>query len=124
MNNATSYIFVLLTLILGVYGQLILKARILNAGIIPPDFHEKILFIIKLLMDPWVLSAFAGAFLASLCWMAAMARLPLSYAYPFTSLSFVMILILSSVFFNEPITIGKIIGLLFIISGIVITCLS
>ena len=124
MNNATSYIFVLLTLILGVYGQLILKARILNAGIIPPDFHEKIVFIIKLLMDPRVLRALAGAFLASLCWMAAMARLPLSYAYPFTSLSFVMILILSSVFFNEPITIGKIIGLLFIISGIVITCLS
>jgi multidrug transporter EmrE-like cation transporter len=119
-----SYFFIFLTLALGAYGQLILKSRVLKAGAVPADLHEKIIFGLKLLTDPWVLSAFAGAFLASLCWMAAMTRLPLSFAYPFTSLSFVLILVLSYVFFNEPITLAKIVGLAFIICGITIASLG
>ena len=124
MNNAISYVYVLLTIVFTVYGQIMLKARILRAGFVPPTFHEKISFIANLFLDPWILSCFAAAFIASLCWMLAMSRLQLSYAYPFTSLSFVAVLVLSSVFFQEPITLAKIIGLAFIICGIVITSLG
>ncbi len=123
MSYVTSYIMVLMTILFGVYGQLILKSRVLRAGAFPVDLQDKLFFILKLFLDPWVISAFVGAFLASLCWMAAMTRLPLSKAYPFTSLTFVMILILSSVFFNEPITLTKVLGLAFIICGIVISSL-
>ncbi|HTA77724.1 MAG TPA: EamA family transporter [bacterium] len=124
MANLFCYVCVLLTVFFGVYGQLILKARILKAGAIPADFHEKINFSLNLLADPWVISAFVGAFLAALCWMGALTRLPLSYAYPFTCLTFVLILILSSVFFHEPITLAKTLGLAFIIAGIIISSLG
>jgi multidrug transporter EmrE-like cation transporter len=124
MNNVTSYLCVFLTIIFTVYGQIVLKARILRAGSVPPAIHEKISFIANLFLDPWILSCFVAAFIASLCWMLAMSRLQLSYAYPFTSLSFVAVLVLSSVFFQEPITLAKIIGLAFIICGIVITSLG
>jgi len=124
MNNVMSYFYVFLTVIFTVYGQIMLKTRMLRAGTFPSAFNEKILFIAKLFLDPWILSCFAGAFIASLCWMLAMSRLQLSYAYPFTSLSFVLVLVLSSVFFQEPITAAKILGLAFIICGIVITSLG
>lgn len=124
MANFLSYIFILLTVCFGVYGQLILKTRILRAGAVPTSFHERLNFGLNLLMDPWVLSTFVAAFFAVLCWMAALTRLPLSYAYPFTCLTFVMILILSSVFFHEPITLGKTLGLIFIIGGIIISSMG
>jgi len=124
MNNAMSYLCVLLTILFTVYGQIILKARILRAGSFPPALHEKVSFIANLFLDPWILSCFAAAFVASLCWMLAMSRLQLSYTYPFTSLSFVFVLILSSIFFQEPVTLAKVIGLVFIICGIVITSLG
>ena len=124
MTNLSGFLWVLLMDCLGVYGQLMLKSRILRAGAIPDDFQGKVNFGLKLLMDPWVLSTFVAAFLGLLCWMAALTRLPLSYAYPFTCLTFLMILILSSIFFHEPITLGKTLGVAFIIGGIIISSMG
>ncbi len=113
---------IFLMILLTVYGQLILKWRISEAGIIPHGLGEKLLFILRLFLTPWVLSGFIAAFLASLAWMLALTRLPLSYAYPFTSLSFVLVFSLSVFFFHEPVTRTRIIGLVLIIGGIVISC--
>jgi drug/metabolite transporter (DMT)-like permease len=67
-----------------------------------------------------VITALAGAFLASLCWMAAMTQFELSFAYPFMSLAFVLVLILSTVIFHEQVTWTKVAGTLIIISGLVV----
>ncbi|MCW6038510.1 EamA family transporter [Spirulina subsalsa FACHB-351] len=115
-----SHIYVLLTILFTVYGQIIIKWQVSNAGVFPQDNSEKIYFIIKLLSNPWVISSFMAAFLAAISWMAAMTKLPLSYAYPFTSSSFVLVLFLSAIFFREPITLSKSAGLLLIILGIII----
>jgi len=72
-------------------------------------------------MDPWVLSAFLGAFIAALCWMAALSKLDLSYAFPFLSLSFFFVTILSAVIFNETITTAKMAGLACIMVGILLS---
>jgi uncharacterized membrane protein len=71
-------------------------------------------------LNPWVLSGFLAAFAASLAWMAAMTKLELSHAYPFMSLNFVFVIILSSLLFQETITLPKIVGLGLIILGIVV----
>ena len=52
--------------------------------------------------------------------MAAMTKLDLSHAYPFTSLSFVLVLIASGLFLNEPVTWPKIAGIALICGGIAI----
>jgi drug/metabolite transporter (DMT)-like permease len=75
--------------------------------------------MLRLLLNPWIITGLLGAFLASLSWMAAMTKFSLSYAYPFVSLSFVLVLICSNLFFQEPITINKSIGMGFIILGII-----
>jgi len=124
MANLTSYIFVLLTVLMGVYGQLILKYRMSQAGSLPDGLLDKGLFLLERFMDPWVLSAFVSAFLGAICWMAAMTKLPLSNAYPFTSLTFVLILFFSAVFFHEPISLYKLLGLVLIIGGIIMSNLN
>ena len=115
-----NYLYILATVIFTIYGQLILKWRIANYGALPDLFTEKIVFLMKLFLDPFILSGFFAAFLAALSWMAAMTKFDISHAYPFMSLSFILVLILSGLIFNEPITLFKIIGLTLIIIGIAI----
>ena len=115
-----SYVYIMLTIILTVYGQLAIKWQVMNAGIFPAETPEKIFFLSRLLLNPWVISAFLAAFLASVSWMAAMTKLQLSHAYPFMSLSFILVLVLSGLIFHEPITWFKVAGMVLIIAGIVL----
>jgi multidrug transporter EmrE-like cation transporter len=115
-----SYFYIFLTIILTVYGQIVLKWQVNDAGAFPESSSDKIIFLIQLLANLWVISGFFAAFLASLAWMAAMTKLELSHAYPFMSLNFVFVIILSSLLFHETITPLKLIGLGLIILGIVV----
>ncbi len=118
------YSYIFLTIFFTVYGQIILKWRVNKYPKIPSDSGEKLMFIFKMLLDPFIISGFASAFIASLFWMLAMTKFNLSFAYPFMSLSFVVVLILSVLIFKEPFTVYKVVGLSFILIGIVITSRS
>jgi multidrug transporter EmrE-like cation transporter len=114
------YVYIALTVLLTVYGQLVLKWLVNQAGSMPATLTGKGTFLLGIVLSPWALSAFLSAFLASLAWMAAMTRFQLSYAYPFMSLNFVLVLLLSVWFFQEPLTLPKVVGLAFIVLGITI----
>jgi multidrug transporter EmrE-like cation transporter len=123
MNTIKSYSsigLVLCAVLLTAYAQLIVKWRVIHAGALPVDFPKKILFLTGMFFDPWVLTGVLGALLASFAWMAAMTKLELSFAYPFMSLSFVLIFVFSALFFHETITTPKILGMLLIIAGIIV----
>lgn len=119
-----NYIYILLTIIFTVYGQLVIKWQVSNAGDLPLTFASKLLFLINMFLNPWIISAFVAAFLAALSWMAAMTKFELSHAYPFMSLAFVLVLIFSVALFSEAITWPKIVGLSVIIIGICISSQS
>ena len=114
------YIYIIGTILFTVYGQIILKWRVSLVGDMPLDFFDKILFLLSIAINPWIISSLICAFLAFLCWMAAMTKFDLSYAYPFMSLSFVLVLISSVLLFNEPLSVFKVIGMILIMAGIVV----
>lgn len=105
-----------------VYGQLILKWRMnLQSTPMPDGSFDKVLYLLKLIMfDPYILSGLFSAFLASLCWMAAMTKFPLSFAYPFMSSAFIIVMFFSVLFFGESLNNYKLIGTGLIVAGIVI----
>ncbi|MFC4618826.1 EamA family transporter [Camelliibacillus cellulosilyticus] len=109
------------TILFTVYGQLMLKWRMNRFGALPEGTVDKLLFLLKIVFDPFVFSGLASAFIASLFWMAAMTKFELSFAYPFMSLSFVLVFILSAVLFHEAVTWHKVIGLAFVMAGIIIS---
>lgn len=51
-------------------------------------------------------------------WLAVLRRMSLSYAYPFTSLTVITLLISARFFFNENITLGNILGAIVIMVGV------
>src|SRR5947209_3637662 len=94
------YLYPLLTVLLTVYGQIIVKWRVSLQGGMPVVMGEKVRFVGHLLLDLYVWTAFLGAFFAAVSWMIAMTKFELSFAYPFMSLSFVLVLLLSALFFR------------------------
>jgi drug/metabolite transporter (DMT)-like permease len=118
--NWIGFLYIALTIAFTVYGQMVIKWQVNQAGEFPPDTGEKIIFIIKLLLTPWIMSGFASAFIASIFWMAAMTQFDISFAYPFMSLSYVIVMVLSFLLMGEKLTPYKIVGTLVIIAGLFI----
>jgi drug/metabolite transporter (DMT)-like permease len=118
MNPA--YVFVGATVLLTVYAQMIIKWQVGKVGHFPSGTSARLDYLRLVLLNPWVISAFLGGLLASFSWIAALSRLELSRAYPFTAASFVLILVLSAIFFNEAITPVKIAGALLIVLGLIV----
>jgi multidrug transporter EmrE-like cation transporter len=116
-----SYVYLALAIGLTVFGQVVFKWRIGMAGPLPEDINGKLRFVGMLLLQPWVISGFAAAFLASLFWILALSRLELSHAYAFVSLNFVLVFLFAAVFFQEAVTPAKVIGLSLIVVGLIVT---
>jgi multidrug transporter EmrE-like cation transporter len=120
MKAISGYIYIAMTVVLTVYGQLIIKWRVNVAGPSSDDPAEKLAFLFRLIFTPWVMSGLAAAFVASVFWLAALTRFQLSYAYPFVASTFVLLVVGSSLFFGEQITMPKLIGVGFIVTGIIV----
>ncbi|MDD4148511.1 MAG: EamA family transporter [Bacteroidales bacterium] len=68
-----------------------------------------------------MLSGFFSAFVASVFWMAAMTKFEITYAYPFMSLAPALVFLVGVFILGETFTIGKLLGLIIIAIGIIVT---
>jgi drug/metabolite transporter (DMT)-like permease len=118
--DMAGHIYILLTLLFTVYGQLVLKWQMGQAPAMPDRGLDKLLFLLQQFFNPWIMSGFFSAFLASLAWMAAMTRFELNYAYPFMSLAFIIVMFFSVLFLNESLTPQSILGTVMVVSGLIV----
>ena len=118
----TGYLYIFLTLIFTAFGQLILKWRLTSVGFELPSagLLAQVEMIVRLLIDPYVFSGLAAAFIASLTWMAALSKFELSFAYPFMALNFILVPILGMYFLGESLSFRSIFGLALIFFGVVV----
>ena len=115
------YVYIFGTILFTIYGQIILKWRLNTFGSLPESSFDKIKFLFGALLDIYILSGFVSAFIASMFWMAAMTKFEITVAYPFMSLSPALVFFIGIFFLDETFTWGKIIGLLLIILGTIVT---
>ncbi len=114
------YVYIFLTVVFTVYGQLILKQQVSTLTSVPSGMALIPFYIKFIITRPLVMSGFISAFLASGTWMAAISKFELSYAYPFMSLNFVVVVLASLFLFGESLNPYKIVGLLVICVGVYI----
>ena len=118
-----AHLYLAATVVLAVYSQLVMKWRISGrfAGMtIPSGIWPKIIALITVLFDPFVFSGLMATFISGLCWMATMSKLEISYAYPFTSLGFVAVVLLSAPLFGESLNAWRIVGVAIIVIGVTV----
>jgi drug/metabolite transporter (DMT)-like permease len=117
-RRTMGYLFIALTVFFTVYGQLVLKYEINSVPSIP-DGLPLIGFLAKfVIFRPLVLSGLLSGLLAAFAWMAALSKFELSYAYPYMSLNFVVVVVLSFILFAEGINAYKLVGLVLICIGV------
>jgi multidrug transporter EmrE-like cation transporter len=114
------YVGIAVTVMLTVYGQLVVRWQVGRAGALPDALGDRASYLAHLIVNPWIISAFLAAFGAAVSWMVVLNRFELSRAYPFTSLSFVLVLIASAVLFSESITLAKVAGIALIVAGLLV----
>lgn len=119
-SNVAGFANVAATVILTVYGQLVFKWRVDDAGAFPDRTGERAEYVARLFLDPWVISVFLSALVASVTWALALTRFELSFAYPFMALSFVLVLVFGAAFLSESVTVAKVAGVALIVLGLVI----
>jgi multidrug transporter EmrE-like cation transporter len=111
-------------LALTVYGQLMMKSRAVTHAADFSGALPKLHYLALMFMDIGVLSALAAAVLAAICWMLAIARLDVGYAYPFMALSFVLVPVGSMLLFGEPLPRLQLVALALIIAGVSLGALT
>jgi uncharacterized membrane protein len=114
------YVYVLATVVLTVYGQLVFKWRIDEAGDFPGGTSERLSYVGDLAVDPWIISVVVAVAAGSLTWGAALTKFELSFAYPFMSLSFVLVLVLGVALFSEALSAQKVVGVVLICAGLIV----
>jgi len=67
----------------------------------------------------WIVGGLSLYFLGALFWLFVLAKVEVSYAYPFVGLGFIFTLVLGKVFLGDHISISRIIGSIFVIIGLI-----
>lgn len=115
-----NHLYIAATIIFGILSQLLMRWQVGLAGPLPETLQDKAIFIIRIFFSPWVMLAFFFTFASGVAWMMTLTKFDISYAYPFTSLSFVIMLVLGVIIFGEPINMNKIGGTLLVIVGLIV----
>jgi multidrug transporter EmrE-like cation transporter len=74
--------------------------------------------------SPWVLLGLVVFGVSAIAWLAALSRLPLSVAYPFNALGYLVILTASILVLHERANVLTWVGSLLVVSGLLIVVLS
>jgi multidrug transporter EmrE-like cation transporter len=123
-NGMLPHLLLVATLVLSVYSQLTMKSRALvhsSASNLPADYLQ---YLISMAVDWRVVSAAGATFLAGVCWILALQRLDLGYAFPFMALSFVLMPVAANLFLGEPLPITQFVGLGLVLSGVTLSALA
>lgn len=115
------YFYIALTLLLTTYGNLVFKWQVGEFGGIPDGLANQASYFVTLFLNPWVVSSFVAVFGAAIAWVGALNHFELSYAYPFVSLSFAIVLVFSVWLFGENLSAAKIIGVTLITIGVIVS---
>ena len=119
MNSGYMYLFA--AIFLAAASQFLFRLETLSLDTLPDQLHEKIIFLIKLVItSPLLFLGMCLTFLGGIFWLLALTKFELSYAYPFTGLAFILILSLDIVFFGANLNFSKVIGTLIVFAGLVV----
>ncbi|MBE3577838.1 MAG: EamA family transporter [Limnochordales bacterium] len=104
-----------ISILLGAFGQLSLKKGITVFGSVDKLSPG---CIISMLTQPFVAAGLLLYAVSAVLWLVVLSRVELSTAYPMLSLGYVLVVLLSWLFFRESLSLIKVLGVLLICAGV------
>jgi drug/metabolite transporter (DMT)-like permease len=120
--SATSLVLVLFAVITASGGQLMLKHGMQVATARAHSSHGSL--AVAAATTPWVLLGLVVFAVSAVAWLAALSRVPLSLAYPFNALGYLVILTASILVLHEKANLLTWAGTVLVVSGLVMVVLS
>ncbi len=115
-------VFIILMVTLAGIGQLFIKHGVTNVTDQLGGFPTDIIGFIKLVFHWPVFVGLVIYFFFGIAWLKILADVPVSFAFPFLAISYIVIILGSGIFLGESINYLKIIAIVLIIAGVI--CLS
>ena len=116
MNVAIVYI--LISVLGGAAGQVLLKKGMGSMGPLTLSLNQLGSILWRMATNPYVVFGLGVYMLSTIFWLTALSRVNLSYAYPFASLSYIVMLVVSWQLFKEDISFLRLMGSLVIGIGV------
>jgi drug/metabolite transporter (DMT)-like permease len=110
--------YILISVLAGATGQILLKKGMSSMGPLTLSFEQLFNILWRIGTNPYVVIGLAIYVTGTVFWLAALSRVDLSYAYPFASLSYVVMLVAAWQLFNEDITPFRLLGTLVVCLGV------
>ena len=112
-------VLIAISVALSVAGQLVLKKGMSQIGqIAVKDLLTEKIF--SILTNPFVISGVVFYGISWFLWIVILSRADLSFAYPMLSIGYILVAILSWIFFKEQLTAMKISGIALITIGVIL----
>lgn len=105
-------------------AQMLLKMGMARRNAADVDTVGVVAQILGGLLNPFVMSGLALYGLGAVLWLAVLARLDVSVAYPFVGLGFVMTMLIGYFVFGDFITPQRVVGTLLIVWGVILVARS
>lgn len=115
---------ILLSVLLGVVGQLLLKHGMTAMGKLDLGAGGLLPALWRIALSPYVVIGLLVYVSGTFFWLLALNRVDLSYAYPFASLSYVLIFFSSWLLFHESVGPLRVAGMLVICLGVLLVARS
>jgi drug/metabolite transporter (DMT)-like permease len=116
MNLAIVYI--LIAVMASTAGQILLKKGMASLGALTLTIDQLASILWRIGTNPYVVVGLAVYVCGTVFWLAALSRVDLSYAYPFASLSYIVLLAAGWLLFSENVTVVRVLGTLVVGFGV------
>jgi multidrug transporter EmrE-like cation transporter len=128
-GNHEMTISILLLIIISVWlsalAQISLKMGMSGGGVVNALNEGGILQIAtSIIQSGWILTGFFLYVVGAILWLFVLARVEVSYAYPFVGIGFIFTMVLGKIFLGDQITVIRITGALVVIIGLAMVARS
>jgi len=119
-----AFALVLTGVLLNAVAQLALKASVSDTGVINLDMQSLLGSAGSLASNLWLWLGLICYAISVVVWILALSRVDVSIAYPMLSIGYIVNAVAAWHLFDEPMNIGKVIGIGIIIVGVYILARS
>ena len=119
-----AFALIMTGVLLNAIAQLALKASVSDTGIINLDMQSLLSSAGSLASNLWLWLGLICYGISVIVWILALSRVDVSIAYPMLSVGYIVNAVAASHLFNEPLGLGKVIGIGIIILGVYVLARS
>ena len=112
---------ILFSVALNASAQLFLRQGMPQVALVTSDGFQPLLASgLRVVFNPWVFAGLSCYAVSIVLWMYVLSKVQVSFAYPFLSVGYVIVVAAAYFWFREPVSIMKLAGVALICVGVVL----